>query len=63
MGCLQGGAHMATIADPAGRFATLDIIRGIAVMGILVANMPAFALPSPAYFSPLAWGGTGPADI
>jgi len=45
------------------RIPTLDIIRGIAVMGILVANMPAFALPGAAYFSPMAWGGSGPAEI
>lgn len=32
-------------------------------MGILLANMPGFALPGPAYFSPLAWGGHGPAEI
>ncbi len=32
-------------------------------MGILVANMPGFALPAPAYFSPLASGGTGQADL
>jgi uncharacterized protein len=48
---------------PGARFATLDIIRGIAVMGILVANMPGFGLPGAAYFSPMAWGGTGPAEI
>ncbi|KQU53170.1 hypothetical protein ASG67_10125 [Sphingomonas sp. Leaf339] len=57
------------ISDPADptppdiRYDTLDVIRGVAVMGILVANLPAFALPRAAYFSPLAWGGTGPADI
>ena len=45
------------------RIATLDLIRGIAVMGILVANLPAFGLPEAAYFSPLAWGGHGPADV
>lgn len=28
-------------------------------MGILLANIPAFALPASAYFSPLAWGGHG----
>ena len=27
-------------------------------MGILAANMPGFALPEAAYFSPLAWGGS-----
>ena len=39
------------------RLQSLDVIRGVAVMGIVLANMPAFALPMPAYFSPLAWGG------
>jgi uncharacterized protein len=42
---------------------TLDIIRGTAVMGILLANIPGFALPEPAYFSPLAYGGHGPAEV
>jgi len=45
------------------RIATLDIIRGIAVMGILLANMPAFSLPESAYFSPLSWGGSGTAEL
>ncbi|WP_375427980.1 DUF418 domain-containing protein [uncultured Sphingomonas sp.] len=45
-----------------GRIGMLDVIRGVAVMGILVANLPAFGLPDAAYFSPVAWGGTGPAD-
>ncbi len=54
---------MTATTEPAQRIATLDIIRGIAVMGILVANMPAFALPGAAYFSPMAWGGTGPAEL
>lgn len=45
------------------RHLSLDVVRGVAVMGILVANLPGFALPQAAYFSPLAWGGTTPADI
>jgi uncharacterized protein len=40
------------------RLTTLDAIRGIAVMGILLANIVAFGLPEAAYFSPLAWGGS-----
>ena len=32
-------------------------------MGILLANIPAFAFPEPAYFSPVGWGGTGPKEI
>ena len=52
---------MTASATGAGRIAALDVIRGVAVMGILVANLPAFGLPDAAYFSPVAWGGTGPA--
>lgn len=44
------------------RIITLDVIRGVAVMGILLANLPPFALPEAGWFSPLAWGGDGPAD-
>lgn len=47
----------------APRYLTLDVVRGIAVMGILLANIPAFALPGAAYFSPLAWGGHGLKEI
>lgn len=32
-------------------------------MGILLANIAAFALPSSAYFSPMAWGGHGAPEI
>lgn len=48
--------------QPQGRIATLDVIRGAAVMGILLANIVAFGLPEAAYFSPLAWGGHEGAD-
>ena len=50
-----------TTAAPA-RITALDVIRGVAVMGILVANLPAFALPEAAYFSPAAWGGSSGAN-
>ncbi|WP_342658813.1 DUF418 domain-containing protein [Sphingomonas sp. NY01] len=50
-------------AATANRLLSLDVIRGVAVMGILLANLPAFGLPEAAYFSPLAWGGTAPADL
>ncbi|WP_343044460.1 DUF418 domain-containing protein [Sphingomonas hominis] len=41
------------------RHPSLDVVRGVAVMGILLANIVAFGLPGAAYFSPLAWGGAG----
>jgi uncharacterized protein len=45
------------------RIATLDIVRGIAVMGILAMNIADFAMPSQAYMNPLAYGNEGPADL
>lgn len=38
------------------RIVTLDFIRGIAVLGILLLNITAFALPKAAYLNP-AWQG------
>ena len=40
----------------APRIATLDTIRGVAVMGILLMNIVAFAMPEAAYMNPAAWG-------
>lgn len=41
---------------PTPRIVTLDFIRGIAVLGILLLNITAFALPKAAYLNP-AWQG------
>jgi len=48
--------------QPAPRILALDALRGIAVIGIVGMNVLAFALPGPAYYNPLSFGGTGPAD-
>ncbi|MEK6637549.1 MAG: DUF418 domain-containing protein [Pseudomonadota bacterium] len=45
------------------RYLTLDAIRGIAVMGILLMNIISFAMPDAAYFSPAAYGGTSSPDV
>ena len=45
------------------RIATLDIIRGVAVMGIFGVNVIAFAMPMQAYFNPAAYGLSSPADL
>jgi len=45
------------------RIATLDIVRGVAVMGILAMNIVAFAMPEPAYINPRAYGTTSQIDL
>ena len=50
---------MATTAPD--RILTLDVIRGVAVMGIFSVNVVAFAMIESAYFNPASYGGhTGP---
>ncbi len=41
----------------AERLVSLDTLRGVAVMGILVMNVYAFAMPLAAYYNPLVMGG------
>jgi uncharacterized protein len=48
---------------PPPRIPTLDILRGVAVMGILAMNVVAFAMPVQAYFNPRAYGGADGADL
>ncbi|MCL6683367.1 DUF418 domain-containing protein [Sphingomonas alba] len=50
---------MATLASDVAsrRIVTLDMIRGIAVMGIFSVNVIAFAMIESAYFNPAAYGG------
>jgi uncharacterized protein len=45
-----------------GRIETLDIVRGVAVMGILAMNIVAFGMPGAAYVNPAAYGTESPAD-
>ncbi|MDH3746678.1 MAG: DUF418 domain-containing protein [Gammaproteobacteria bacterium] len=45
------------------RLISLDVLRGVAVLGILVMNIYAFAMPFIAYSNPLAMGGLEPLNI
>jgi len=45
------------------RILTLDVLRGVAVMGIFSVNVVAFAMPEQAYFNPTAYGGTHGASL
>ena len=53
---------MTAVAEPPPRIATLDIVRGVAVMGILTMNITDFAMPPQAYMNPAAYGFDGFAD-
>ena len=48
----------ATTTPIRDRISALDVVRGVAVMGILAMNIYAFALPGGAYFNPVAYGGS-----
>ncbi len=48
---------------PTDRIFTLDVLRGVAVMGILAMNIVAFAMPFPAYTNPTAYGPESDADL
>ena len=45
------------------RFVSIDVLRGVAVLGILVMNIYGFAMPLVAYGNPLALGGTEPHNL
>ncbi len=46
----------ATPLNSSGRIASLDILRGVAVLGILIMNIQSFSMISAAYMNPAAWG-------
>src|SRR5688572_31664803 len=54
---------MNAVTEPGSRIVSLDIVRGVAVMGILAMNIVAFAMPFQAYFNPAAYGTEGLADL
>jgi uncharacterized protein len=54
---------MTATTEPAPRIVSLDVIRGIAVMGILAMNIIAFAMPFQAYMNPRAYGGAEGVDL
>ena len=54
---------MTAATEPPPRIASLDIVRGAAVMGILAMNIVAFAMPMQAYFNPFAYGDRGLDDL
>ncbi|MFM8939840.1 MAG: hypothetical protein ACKOEY_07520, partial [Phenylobacterium sp.] len=54
-------AHAAGQAG--GRILSIDVVRGMAVLGILLMNIVAMGLPTYAYLNPIYGGGTTGADF
>ncbi len=45
------------------RIDSIDVLRGFALLGILVMNIQLFAMPESAYFNPTAYGDLGGANL
>lgn len=54
---------MTAATENGSRIITLDVLRGVAVMGILAMNIVAFAMPFQAYQNYLAYGGDDATDL
>ena len=54
---------MTAVTEPGGRIVTLDVVRGVAVLGILAMNIVAFAMPFQAYMNPVAFGDPSGGDL
>ena len=42
--------------DTSQRIASIDVVRGVALLGILVMNIQSFSMPDAAYLNPAAYG-------
>ena len=49
--------ELAGPVSPPERIASLDVLRGVALLGILLLNVASFSMPQPAYLAPTLGGG------
>jgi len=48
--------HNTTPISPSERILSLDVLRGFAILGILIMNIQSFSMIEPAYINPTAFG-------
>ncbi len=54
---------MTAVTESGSRIVSLDVVRGVAVLGILAMNIVGFAMPFQAYMNPVAFGEIGDGDL
>ena len=56
-GAFPADGHLSAVPVAAGeRIGSIDILRGFALLGVLLMNMQAFAMPLCAYMNPTSYG-------
>jgi uncharacterized protein len=53
---MQNSPHLNLAVNTTERIISLDVLRGIAVLGILIMNIQNFSMPTAAYINPVAYG-------
>ena len=56
------GRDTGPVAETA-RIDAIDVLRGVALLGILLMNVQSFAMPQAAYFNPTAYGDLEGANL
>ena len=54
----DGSTHKSVPTTDSERIISMDVLRGFALLGILLMNIQSFAMVGAAYLNPTALGGT-----